>query len=651
MAVIEQTPIKAHTGNGVTTVFAYDFLVLDDDDMLVLVDGVAVSSALYTVGGVGVDSGGTVTFTTAPASNADVVLIRDSAVSRVTDYQSNGDLLAAVINRDFDRLWLVLQEIIEGSKGSPRSLRAPAGEVVDDLPPAAERADMLLSFDTDGQPIAVAAAAGTASALSVDLASTASGKGAALVGFRPAGTGISTTLKVQDKLRETISVKDFGATGDGITNDATAIAAAITYAASLTLGGAVYFPAGVYISTSTTFDVPDNVMLFGDGQRASTVFFKGTGDGFTSLGTINAPANIRLVIHDLGIICDNAGNTGAGLVQMGGMLCELVNCYFYGFKYGAVLNQTELSTLERCQFDTQSTTGLWIVNGGDYASYPTGSQEFTNRITVSNCSFNQAATAYCVVDDGGLSHVFRDCTFNAGLRSIRIAGVQVCSVADCYFEFATQENILIASTTLAGTSVNAPASVSIRDNLFLPAATKNCIVVTTASSLILVNNNFSSALSAAAAVSITTLSSLIAIGNRNPNAYSLGSTAFYRIMDIFAAASLYIGSGAVVGAQATLTFGASVDVNADSGNTQLLICTNATAPTINAPTGAAQAGHRITIRVKNTSGGAMGTITWNAIYKMSTWTNPATGFSRSVDFEYDGTNWVQVSQTGVDVPN
>jgi hypothetical protein len=62
---------------------------------------------------------------------------------------------------------------------------------------------------------------------------------------------------------------------------------------------------------------------------------------------------------------------------------------------------------------------------------------------------------------------------------------------------------------------------------------------------------------------------------------------------------------------------------------------------------------RITIRLKNTSGGAMGAVAWNAIYKMSAWVNPATGFNRSIDFIYDETNafWYQVGGASIDVAN
>lgn len=72
--------------------------------------------------------------------------------------------------------------------------------------------------------------------------------------------------------------------------------------------------------------------------------------------------------------------------------------------------------------------------------------------------------------------------------------------------------------------------------------------------------------------------------------------------------------------------------------------------TYNAPTGGT-VGQELTIRVRNISGGVMGAITWDAAFKLSAWTNPANGFSRSITFVYDGTNWIEISRTAADVPN
>lgn len=108
--------------------------------------------------------------------------------------------------------------------------------------------------------------------------------------------------------------------------------------------------------------------------------------------------------------------------------------------------------------------------------------------------------------------------------------------------------------------------------------------------------------------------------------------------------------GRWVGTRKSVTYSASMTIDTSSGQWFSIVATNGVAFTINAPTNPLD-GQRITIKLSNTSGGALGAATFNAVFKMSAWTNPANGFERSIDFEYDGANWRQVSQTGVDVPN
>jgi len=40
-----------------------------------------------------------------------------------------------------------------------------------------------------------------------------------------------------------------------------------------------------------------------------------------------------------------------------------------------------------------------------------------------------------------------------------------------------------------------------------------------------------------------------------------------------------------------------------------------------------------------------------SLVKMAAYTNPANGYSRSVSFKYNGTNWVEFSRTTADIPN
>jgi hypothetical protein len=100
----------------------------------------------------------------------------------------------------------------------------------------------------------------------------------------------------------------------------------------------------------------------------------------------------------------------------------------------------------------------------------------------------------------------------------------------------------------------------------------------------------------------------------------------------------------------TLTWTATVNTDASLGDVFLIPASSASAITIAPPT-VPTTGKRITYVVKNTSGGALGVFTWNAVFKMATWTAPATGFSRSITFMYDGTNWIEQYRATADVPN
>lgn len=70
-----------------------------------------------------------------------------------------------------------------------------------------------------------------------------------MVSFTPDGVG-AVARKASEKLSEVVSVKDFGAIGDGIADDTAAIQAAID-AVSTDGGGVLFLPIGVYKLTST----------------------------------------------------------------------------------------------------------------------------------------------------------------------------------------------------------------------------------------------------------------------------------------------------------------------------------------------------------------------------------------------------------------
>ena len=67
MAVPDQVPFNQYTASGVSASFTYSFKILDADQLLIKLDGVAQTTG-FTVGGVAADAGGVVTFSAAPAA-------------------------------------------------------------------------------------------------------------------------------------------------------------------------------------------------------------------------------------------------------------------------------------------------------------------------------------------------------------------------------------------------------------------------------------------------------------------------------------------------------------------------------------------------------------------------------------------------------
>lgn len=72
--------------------------------------------------------------------------------------------------------------------------------------------------------------------------------GSSLMGYQQGGPG-SVKRSVQERLRDVVNVKDFGAKGDGVTDDTAAITAAYNYFTTNFFAGALFFPKGNYIVT------------------------------------------------------------------------------------------------------------------------------------------------------------------------------------------------------------------------------------------------------------------------------------------------------------------------------------------------------------------------------------------------------------------
>lgn len=113
MAVPAGPTEKRYIGNGVTTIFTIPFLLLASTDLDVFIDGVEISTGFVITGAGNPTS--TITFTVAPADQADVYLQLNVPFERLNDYQENGDFLASTVNRDFDRIWQALKQLLLGA--------------------------------------------------------------------------------------------------------------------------------------------------------------------------------------------------------------------------------------------------------------------------------------------------------------------------------------------------------------------------------------------------------------------------------------------------------------------------------------------------------------------------------------------------------
>ena len=106
--------------------------------------------------------------------------------------------------------------------------------------------------------------------LMVRASDLASATGATLVGYKAPYSGTVTTT-VAAKLSYYISVKDFGATGDGVTDDTTAIRNAVAACSARQL----YFPSGTYL-VSGIIDLPNDISIIGDIKQSIIKIKNGT---------------------------------------------------------------------------------------------------------------------------------------------------------------------------------------------------------------------------------------------------------------------------------------------------------------------------------------------------------------------------------------
>ena len=178
-----------YDGDGANKEFPYTSRIFSDSELLVYVDG-DIQSSGYSITGEGSTNGGDVVFVTAPALDSKIVIIRNIADQQPTDIPLGGPFPADAIERELDRRTIASQQ---KSEAISRSIKYLAGD--HDLP-------------------------------SADLPTIELMKGKVLAFNINTGAPYGVPLENAPLSNPYITPEDYGAIGDGVTDDANAFVSA-----------------------------------------------------------------------------------------------------------------------------------------------------------------------------------------------------------------------------------------------------------------------------------------------------------------------------------------------------------------------------------------------------------------------------------------
>ncbi len=344
MTVPTTTSSVAYTSTGVTATYNYTWQIASQADLIVYTTNVAgtVITRLalttdYTVTGVGVFTGGTITLTAGiPTSGTKVFIASDpSQIQELLLSQGQAfnpsDIMAA--------LDLLTREVQANRRLINGAVRFPVSEslggLTSELPSAVNRASQTLITDALGN-----ITTGEAPASGVISSAMAPVVAAANLATARDLLGVNGALVINAKDAPYLAV------GDGTTDDTAAIQAAID-AAEL-VGAAVYLPPGVYRTTaSLLIDVACS--LISDSKPGPRIYNSAGPYGGAEIradwsvasnvapsafalqidvGSIGAEGYANTLVHGIGFVHTDAD--GGGIYVEGSVGVEIYQCRFTG---------------------------------------------------------------------------------------------------------------------------------------------------------------------------------------------------------------------------------------------------------------------------------------------------------------------------------
>lgn len=142
------------------------------------------------------------------------------------------------------------------------------------------------------------------------------------------------------------------------------------------------------------------------------------------------------------------------------------------------------------------------------------------------------------------------------------------------------------------------------------------------------------------------------IEDLQPNEFS-GTCGRLEVMNGFTSDNPIIAKEAFAAKQVDVVYSPAMGIDLSLGNLYLIVVTDAVNFTVANPNNAQQIGQQFTILIRNAigGGGVVGVVNWDTLYKLSAWTSPADGYSRSICFVWNGTHCIEIARTPADVPN